>query len=195
MLFRSYALVLLDHQLPDLPGLSLVGLIVREFRAPPPLVMWSAEGSLGPAAVEAGAVAFVAKPVPPTTLGVLARERLRAPGPDGHQALLDDKQLRDSRLTAPTADEARIFVGSWQAEIASLLEEAVTAARSGALQAAKATLHKLLGCAAMTGARRLRDFAHALHAAPAQLCRRETVDEALDLTRQSAAALLLRTAF
>ena len=58
-----------------------------------------------------------------------------------------------------------------------------------------ATLVALLGCAAMTGARRLRDLAHSLHAAPAQLCRRETVDEALDLTRQSAAALLLRTAF
>ena len=38
----AYAFVLLDHQLPDLPGLSLVGLIGREFLSPPPLVLWSA---------------------------------------------------------------------------------------------------------------------------------------------------------
>lgn len=191
----SYAFVLLDQQLPDLPGTSLAGLVRREFLAPPPIAVWSADGSVEDAAVAAGAVAFLAKPVPPATLGKLAIEHLRAPGDEGHQPLLDDKQLRDSRLVAPTPDEARIFVGNWQAEIASLLEEAVTAARVGALSVAQAAVHKLLGCAALTGAKRLRDFANALHTSPDRLCEHEVVEAALELTRQSAAALLLRTAF
>ena len=191
----AYAFMLVDQQLPDLPGTSLVGLLRRECLAPPPIAVWSADGSIEEAALAAGAVAFLVKPVPPVRLGSVARDHLRPPGETGHQPLLDDKHLRDSRLVAPTPDEARVFVGSWQAEMASLLEEAVGSARAGALPAAQAAVHKLLGCAALTGAKRLRDFAHQLHATPERLCEREVVEAALDLTRQSAAALLLRTAF
>lgn len=187
-----YAFVLLDQQLPDLPGASLVALVHREFLDPPPMAMWSAEGSIEASALAAGAVAFLSKPVPPATLGILARQHLRPPAGMSHQPLLDDRQLRDSVLVPTSADEGRIFVGRWQAEIASLLEEAVGAARKGLPTESRSAVHRLLGCAALTGARRLQELASALHARPERLCEAGVVQEALDTTQASARALLLR---
>lgn len=75
---RRPALVVLDMALPELNGLGVAAGLREQFAPPPPIVVITADGNAANKARQAGAFAFLAKPLELDELVDVVRDGLRS---------------------------------------------------------------------------------------------------------------------
>lgn len=164
-----YDLLLVDQHLPDSLGSALIGLIVREWQAPPPAVLLSADRSAPTraAALRAGAQAVWPKPAPGGRLRALLRAHAPSCSATPATPLLAEVQAQAFVLGFEKGLERAEWIGRWEREVAAHLAQlrALAALRGAPAQrASQHELHRLRGSAALVGAARLDLLAAALEA-------------------------------